>query len=58
MKKLLGIVVLGLLWCNVGFARRSGEAGHFWQEGDGLNGWWGILFWGAIFALFFFGRGK
>jgi len=21
MKKLLGIVVLGLLWCNVGFAR-------------------------------------
>ena len=24
MKKLLGIVVLGLLWCNVGFASEAG----------------------------------
>ena len=24
MKKLLGIVVLGLLWCNVGFASKAG----------------------------------
>ena len=24
MKKLLAIVVLGLLWCNVGFANRLG----------------------------------
>ena len=25
MKKLLGIVVLGLLWCNVGFVSISGD---------------------------------
>ena len=25
MKKLLGIVVLGLLWCNVGFASKAGS---------------------------------
>tara|TARA_B100000315_G_scaffold245789_1_gene272248 strand:- start:434 stop:538 length:105 start_codon:yes stop_codon:yes gene_type:complete len=24
MKKLLGILVLGLLWCNVGFASEAG----------------------------------
>ena len=24
MKKLLGILVLGLLWCNVGFASKAG----------------------------------
>ena len=25
MKKLLGILVLGLLWCNVGFAESKGK---------------------------------
>jgi len=58
MKKLLGILILSLLWCNVGFARSYQEPGHFWQSGSELSGWWGILFWGAVFALFYFGRGK
>jgi len=37
MKKLLGIVVLGLLWCNVGFA----DHGHCGEciEGDCKNGY-------------------
>jgi len=31
MKKLLGIVVLGLLWCNVGFALCMPSAGYYWS---------------------------
>ena len=39
MKKLLGIVVLGLLWCNVGFAEcikgdcTSGQGTYTWSDG-------------------------
>jgi len=58
MKKLLAIIVLGLLWSNFSFARSFQEPGHFWQNSPDPSGWWGILFWGAIFALFYFGRGK
>ena len=32
MKKLLGIVVLGLLWCNVGFADDLGEFSKFFKK--------------------------
>ena len=51
-------MVLGLLWSNFSFARSFQEPGHFWQNSSDPSGWWGILFWGAIFALFYFGRGK
>jgi len=42
MKKLLGIVVLGLLWCNVGFAQdvciegncQNGQGTYTWSYGD------------------------
>ena len=36
MKKLLGIVVLGLLWCNVGFAGHCGhDLDRDWEWGSG-----------------------
>jgi hypothetical protein len=31
MKKLLGIIVLGLLWCNVGFSGTSGDLTTSWN---------------------------
>ena len=38
MKKLLGIVVLGLLWCNTGFSLTWGEAEERWKNNGGSDG--------------------
>ena len=46
MKKLLGIVVLGLLWCNVIFAEcikgncTSGQGTFTWADGTVDKGIW------------------
>ena len=32
MKKLLGILVLGLLWCNVGFAETTNSVNHYTKQ--------------------------
>ena len=32
MKKLLGIVVLGLLWCNVGFAETKNSVNYYTKQ--------------------------
>ena len=46
MKKFLGIVVLGLLWCNVGFAQcikgdcNNGQGTYRWESGDEYVGEW------------------
>jgi len=31
MKKLLGILVIGLLWCNTSFALCMPNAGYYWS---------------------------
>ena len=38
MKKLLGIVVLGLLWCNIGFAEDKKELKWDIDYSSDLNG--------------------
>ena len=46
MKKLLGILVLGLLWCNVGFAEciegdcNNGYGTYTWTSGNKYVGEW------------------
>ena len=39
MKKLLGILVLSLLWCNVGFAGKTGSGGLLGLSGL-MHGQW------------------
>jgi len=36
MKKLLGIIVLGLLWCNVGFAEEKKKPSKEFPEAERL----------------------
>ena len=53
MKKLLGIVVLGLLWCNTSFARIS-----IFSEDSGYSGsfdWFAELMAAIIVLVPFFG---
>ncbi|MDB9739661.1 hypothetical protein OAB10_05120 [Candidatus Pelagibacter sp.] len=53
MNKLLGIIVLGLLWCNVGFARIS-----IFSEDSGYSGsfdWFAELIAAVIVLVPFFG---
>jgi len=55
MKKLLGIVVLGLLWCNVGFAMSQQEAIDKHLSGrklDTLEGVWSLVETGQIILYF------
>ena len=37
MKKLLGVIVLGLLWCNVGFATCGEDVKRSWKYSDNKN---------------------
>ena len=37
MKKLLGIVVLGLLWCNISFASPKNFDAFVWSDGKKLK---------------------
>ena len=56
MKKLLGILVLGLLWCNVGFADMEKRVIAYGDDGN--EGWFTFQYKPKdVFTLSFAGSG-
>ena len=51
MKKLLGIVVLGLLWCNVGFSKEISGTQLLCKDGLNKNDPVGFWFLSEVLAL-------